>query len=74
MKPNDILTINCTLKILACDLHVLEHKLRANYEVIDYKILPDTDALYEKDPNFRKLVKSAKDIKKLKEVYINDHN
>jgi hypothetical protein len=74
MKPDDILTINCTLKILACDLHTLEHKLRANYEVIDYKILPKTEKLYKEDSHFKKLVKAVSSSQKVRDAYINQHN
>ncbi len=74
MKPNDEITVNCTFKIEACQLHNFEYFLRGKLEVIDYKILPSTEKLYKEDSHFKKLVKEVSKAQRIRDVYINDHN
>jgi len=46
-----------------------------NYaKVVDFRILPDTETLYENDPKFREHVKNEKKMKTIKNKYINDNN
>ncbi len=67
-------TINITLKIEDSQLNNFENWLRQNLEVIDLKILPDTEKLYTEDEHFKKLVKSVKTAQLIRDRYINDHN
>ena len=67
-------TINCTFKVLAKDENYIENELRQVVNVIDFKVVPDTDYLYEHDQVFRKLVKIEKQAKKEKQEYINKNN
>ena len=70
----DSKTVNITLKIDAYNLNNFENWLRNQLEVIDFKILPDTEKLYQEDKHFKKLVDSERLAKKAKAEYINKHN
>ena len=70
----DLKTINITLKIDVHNLGNFEDWLRQNLEVIDLKILPNTDQLYSEDDHFKNLVKGVKDAQRLRDRYINEHN
>ena len=69
-------TINITLKIPESIITDLEnyYKNNPNCDLISFKIIPETEKLYENDPIFRKLVKLEKDARRQKEIYINDNN
>lgn len=68
------LTVNCTFKIKGKHLVDMENDLKHNVMLIDYRVVPDTQELYEKDPTFKKLVKKEKEAKKEKQDYINKNN
>jgi hypothetical protein len=74
IKPTDIFTINITLKIEGKLLVEFENYLYGNFEVIGFRILPDTEKLYEEDDMFKKLVKLEKEARLAKEKYINAKN
>ena len=74
MNPNDIVTVNCTLKIEACEVHNFESFLRGKLDIIDYKILPSTEKLYNEDSHFKKLVKEVSKAQRIRDVYINEKN
>jgi len=67
-------TINVTLKINEHELTNFESWLREQLEVISFKVIPDTNELYESDTTFKKLVKACKDANTLRDEYINNHN
>ena len=67
-------TINITLKIESEQLQNFEEWLRNQVNVIDLKILPDTEKMYQEDATFKRLVKAEKDAKRVKAIYINDNN
>ena len=52
----------------------LEEWLEQNYKLINFKVVTDTNKLYEDDATFRKLVKAVKETQRIKDIYINDHN
>jgi len=66
-------TLNITLKIEDHEIIPFESWLREQLEVIDFKILPDTEQLYLTDNTFKKLVKEVKKAQRLRDVYINNH-
>ena len=74
MKPTDIVTINTTFKVEAKELSGFEWELRQVVDVIDFKIISDTEKLYRTDKTFKKLVKAKKEATKQCELYINKHN
>ena len=74
MKPTDIVTINTTFKVEAKELIGFEWELRQVVDVIDFKIISDTEKLYRTDKTFKKLVKAKKEATKQCELYINRHN
>ena len=67
-------TINTTLKIKGFNLIGLENSLRHDFNVIDFKIIADTEKLYSTDEKFKKLVKTKKAATVACELYINKHN
>ena len=67
-------TINATLKVPVLNVNRLEDALRAQFEVIDYKILPNTEKLYSEDNHFKKLVKAVKTAQTIRDKYINEKN
>ncbi len=67
-------TINITLKIAPENLNRLDEALRRHYEVIDLKILPNTETLYNEDEHFKKLVKGVKTAQRIRDKYINKKN
>tara|TARA_R110002072_G_scaffold216418_1_gene373780 strand:- start:334 stop:558 length:225 start_codon:yes stop_codon:yes gene_type:complete len=74
MKPTDTVTINTTFKVTAEELSGFEWELRQVVNVIDFKIISDTEKLYRTDKAFKKLVKAKKEATKQCELYINRHN
>ena len=74
MKPTDIVTINTTFKVEAKELSGFEWELRQVVDVIDFKIISDTEKLYRTDKAFKKLVKAKKEATKQCELYINRNN
>lgn len=67
-------TVNVTMVIEDRKVNPLEERLRQEFRVLDYRILPDTRDLYENDPYFQKLLKIKKDHKTVIDRYINNHN
>lgn len=67
-------TINMTFKIDETQVTNFENWFRHQEEVIDFKILPNTEKLYEEDKHFQKLVKTVKDAQRVRDQYINEKN
>ncbi|MGK0446503.1 MAG: hypothetical protein ACJA2M_000272 [Polaribacter sp.] len=67
-------TVNTTFKVIGGELHDIEEALRREVSVIDFKIITDTNDLYQRDEHFRKLIKIEKNARVAKEKYINDKN
>jgi len=67
-------TVNITLKIEDDQINNFDEWLRLQLEVISFKILPNTEKMYNDDNTFKKLVKSVKQAQKIRDVYINDNN
>lgn len=67
-------TVNITLKVEPHHVLGLESHLREHFKVISYKIIPNTDKLYESDTSFKKLVKAVKKAQEVRDIYINKYN
>ena len=67
-------TINITLKIEDTDVINFESWLNQQLEVISFKIMPNTEKLYETDEYFKNIVKNVKKAQKIRDKYINEHN
>lgn len=72
MVETDIVTVNTTFKIDAGNLVELENWLYANLDVVGFRIVPNTEKLYEEDAMFKKLVKIEREARVAKEKYINN--
>lgn len=68
------LTINMTLKIPPTELVDLENEMIHRYNLIDYKVLPNTEQMYEENTSFKKLVKKVKDAQRERDEFINNNN
>ena len=67
-------TINTTFKLKGYHMSYWENNLRECLNVIDFKIVSNTEELYANDAHFKKLVKLKKTATKNCELYINKHN
>ena len=67
-------TINIILKANNEDVVSLENWLISSFDLISFRIIPDTQELYDKDATFRKYVKCVKDAQEIRDKYINEHN
>lgn len=67
-------TVNMTFKIQSKYLVPFENEMRNAINVIDYRVVPNTEWLYENDETFRKLVKKESNARKEKQNYINEKN
>jgi hypothetical protein len=67
-------TVNITFKLDESQINNFDNWFRRQVEVIDFKILPDTEKLYSEDSHFKALVKSVKDAQRIRDQYINEHN
>jgi hypothetical protein len=67
-------TVNIVLKVSDIELNKLDETLRSLYEVIDFKILPNTEKLYNESTHFKKLIKTVKDAQRIRDNFINEHN
>jgi hypothetical protein len=67
-------TVNITFKLDESQINNFDNWFRSQVEVIDFKILPDTEKLYSEDSHFKALVKSVKDAQRIRDEYINEHN
>lgn len=66
-------TVNITLKIDEKYIVTLENELK-QFDLIDFKIIADTEYLYNNDEHFKSLVKKYKEAQKQRDLYINKHN
>ncbi len=67
-------TVNATFKIDEFQLTEFDSWFRNHYDVVDLKILPNTEQLYLSDPIFKKLVHNVRTCTKLRDEYINKVN
>lgn len=74
MERSKIITVNCTLKVEAQDVVLLEEELREVCEVVSFKHLPDTTGLYATDNEYKKIVDNEKKWKDAKMDYYNENN
>jgi hypothetical protein len=70
----EVKTVNTTLKVAPENINKFEDFLRRTFKVIDFKILPDTEKLYEEDKHFQEIVKKVKVAQRVRDEYINAHN
>lgn len=68
-----MIKVNIVLKLREEDLVPLEYELRDLFEVVSYRVLPDTQELYETKPTFKRLVQKRKEIQEEIDNYINEH-
>lgn len=67
-------TINITAKLPKEQIVKFRQFLDEHIEVVDFRILPDTNDMFEEDEVFKSMVKEQKKHKDLLSKYINDNN
>ena len=70
----DKVVINTTLELSRGGVIAFEDWLNENFKLINFKVVADTNQLYEDDPTFRKMVKEVKEAQRIKDIYINEYN
>lgn len=66
--------INTTIELDESRISFLEMVLRSEWNVIDFKILPETEKLYEENEAFKKLIKQKKKLQREIDLFINKYN
>jgi hypothetical protein len=74
MIGEEKVTLNVTVKIEKSQVLNFEYWLSEQIEVLSFKIVPNTEKLYEKNPIFKKLVKNVKEAQRVRDEFINDFN
>lgn len=67
-------TINITVKLPAHKVVEFQQDLDSRIQVVHFKILPNTEQMYEADETYQELCKLEKKAKTVKSKYINDNN
>jgi hypothetical protein len=67
-------TINITVKLSKHQVVKFQQFIEEHVEVLDFKILPDTQKMWDEDEVFQSIVKEQKKHNKLVSKYINDNN
>ena len=71
---SNIKTVNITVKVPDYTITSLENYFNDNFGLIDFRIVPDTDNLYENNATFRRLVKNVKKAREARDNFINEKN
>lgn len=66
--------INTTMLVPRDEVLTFEDELMQRFDVKSFKVLPDTEKLYEDNEYFRKLLKQKKDLQYRIETFINKYN
>lgn len=66
--------INTTMLVPRGEVLTFEDELMQRFDVKSFKVLPDTEKLYEDNEYFRKLLKQKKDLQYRIETFINKYN
>ncbi len=67
-------TINITVKLPEHQVVKFQQFIEEHVKVLDFKILPDTQKMWDEDEVFQSIVKEQKKHNKLVSKYINDNN
>ena len=67
-------TVNLTIKMPEDEAVKFKRFLEEYVEIVDFRILPDTNKMWEEDEAFKLLCKAEKKAKEVKGKYINEHN
>lgn len=72
MEKKSEYLISATFKVQGHLVSPIENFLVEIANLVSYKIIPDTEELYQNDRIFRELVKMESEARKQKEIYINN--
>ncbi len=68
-------TINITVKLPEHQVVKFQQFIEEHCEhLVDFKILPDTQKMWEEDEGFKSITKNIERWKKTRDKYINDNN
>lgn len=74
MMEEGKIIINTTFKVEPSNLGSIEQQLRSVFEVIDLRIITNTDKMYQENETFKKLVKKVKEAQRERDDFINKYN
>ena len=76
MNSKELVKVNITVEISRGSSLILEREFQEHeyLKLIDYKVLPDTEELYNNNSHFRKIMSEYKKIKEKRDEYINNYN
>ena len=74
INKEDLSTVNVTLKVINHSVTDLENWLKDNFDLIDFRVMADTDAKYKEDKLIKNLVKQRKQLKDMILDYIMENN
>lgn len=76
MNSKELVKLNITVEISRGSSLILEKELKEHehLKLIDCKVLPDTEDLYNKSSHFRKIMSEYKKIKEKRDECINNYN
>ena len=74
INKEDLSTVNVTLKVINHSVTDLENWLKDNFDLIDFRVMADTDAMNKEDKLFKNLVKQRKQLKDMILDYIMKNN
>lgn len=66
--------VNITVDIPSEVLVEFENYLSENFRLIDFRVVPDTQELYDNSATFRRLVSHVKKAKEARDKFINENN
>jgi len=72
MEKKSEYLISATFKVKGHLVSPIENFLVEIANLVSYKIIPDTEELYQNDRIFREFVKKESEARKQKEIYINN--
>ena len=67
-------TINITVKVPKLGVLEFRRFLDEHLEVVKFKILPNTEKMYQEDETFKSMIKEQQKYNKLVSKYINNNN
>lgn len=66
-------TVNITLKILDEHITRFENELKNMFDLVSFKILPETEKMYQENKEFRRKVDTIKKLQRERDEFINKH-
>lgn len=66
-------TVNITIKILDEHITRFENELKNMFDLVSFKILPETEKMYQENKEFKRKVDTIKKLQRERDEFINKH-